>query len=125
MKTLGKQIDALKTLDDEIKAQSKILQEMKSRRYKMETRLLKDFESKDIEGCKGKKGVARVRRATFYSIKDRRKFEKYVLKHRALDLFQNRISAEAYKARLDEGEKVPGITSFDRFGITVTKRGAK
>jgi hypothetical protein len=125
MKTLGKQIDSLYTLDAEIKAQNKVLKDLKSRRYKLETKLLKDFEKSDIDGCKGQRGVARTRKATFYNIKDRRKFEKYVLKHKALDLFQNRLSAEALKARRDEGEHVPGVGSFDRTSITVTKRGAR
>lgn len=124
-KTLGKQIDAMKILDDEIKSVEKGLKALKRRRAKLEARLLKDFDKEDLDGCKGKKGVARLRKAVFYSIKNRRQFDKYVLKHRALDLFQNRISAAAYKARLDEGEVVPGIASFERFGITITKRGAR
>lgn len=124
-KTLGKQIDQIKDLDDEIKAAEKDLKELKRRRAKLELRLLKSFKKEDIDGSKGRRGVARIRRALFYSIKNRRLFDKYVLKHKALDLFQNRISSTAYKARLDEGEAVPGIISFERFGITVTKRGAK
>ena len=63
--------------------------------------------------------------ARFPSIKDRSKFDKYVFKHRALDLFQNRISARAYQARLDEGEAVPGVSVYERTSISIRKRGAK
>lgn len=124
-KTLGVQIDLMKAVDDRIKAAESDLRKLKSRRAKLESRLLKSFEREDIDGSKGKKGVARIRRATFYSIKNRRLFDKYVLRHKALDLFQNRPSVAAIKARHDEGETVPGIASFERFGITITKRGAK
>ena len=124
-KTLGVQIDRMKALDDDIKIAEKALRDLKTRRAKLEARLIKAFKKQDIDGSKGRNGVARLRRAIFYSIKNRSLFDKYVLKNKALDLFQNRISAAAYKARLDEGEAVPGIASFERFGITITKRGAK
>lgn len=124
-KTLGSQIDRMKIVDDKIKAAEKALRDLKARRAKLEARLIKAFQKQDIDGSKGRNGVARLRRAVFYSIKNRRLFDKYVLKHKALDLFQNRVSAAAYIARMNEGEAVPGIASFERFGITITKRGAK
>ena len=120
--TLGGRIDQIKAIDDKIKAAEKIVKGLKQLRAKKEVRLLKKFNNDDIDGCKGKRGTARVRKATFFSIKDRKRFEKYVLKNKALDLFQNRISSTAYKARLDEGEAVPGIASFERIGVTVTAR---
>lgn len=123
--TLGQQIDRMRGLDVKIDAREAALKKLKQKRAKMESKLLRAFKKQDIDGTKGKIGVARIRTATFWSIKDRRKFDKYVLKHKALDLFQNRPSAAAIKARHDEGETVPGLSSFERIGITITKRGAK
>lgn len=119
---LGARIDKLRAIDLVILTIEKQLKEAKQRRAKLEGRLLREFEKEAIDGCKGRTGVARIRHATFFSIKDRRKFDKYVLKHKALDLFQNRISATAYKARLDEGEAVPGVGKFDKYSIGITKR---
>ena len=124
-KSLGRQIDAMGVVDAKIKKSETALNKLKKKRAKLESLLLKGFEKEDIDGSKGRQSVARIRKATFWSIKNRRKFDKYVLKHKALDLFQNRPSAAAIKARHDEGETVPGLSSFERVGITITKRGAK
>lgn len=122
-KSLGKQIDAIYAQDRKIKAVEADLKELKRTRAKMESKLLKGFDKEDIDGCKGTRGVGHIRRAKFPSIKDRRKFNKYVLKHKALDLFQSRVSAQAYNDRLEEGEQVPGVEVFERISVSVTKRG--
>lgn len=123
--TLGQQIDRMRAVDLKIDVKESALKKLKQKRAKLEVQLLKSFKKEDIDGSKGKQGVARIRRATFWSIKNRRAFDKYVLKHKALDLFQNRPSVAAIKARHDEGETVPGLASFERVAITITKRGAK
>src|SRR5262249_7920656 len=116
-------IRALRAFDERIDLIEARLRLVKQKRAKLETRLLKEFEKEDIDGTKLKGGgTARIRRATFFSISDRRKFDKYVIKHKALDLFQNRISSNAYKARLEEGEAVPGVGKFERIGITIAKK---
>jgi hypothetical protein len=122
MAKLGEQIDRIYLVDAKIDEAEAVVRELKQRRAKLETRLLRAFDKEVIDGCKGRRGVARIRRARFPSIKDRTKFDKFVLKHRALDLFQNRISSTAYFARLEEGQKVPGITIFERIGVSITKR---
>lgn len=122
---LGQRIDQIYALDRKIDAKEASLSKLKKKRAALETKLLKGFAKEDIDGCKGARGTARIRRAEFPSIKDRRAFDKFVLKHKALDLFQNRVSSTAWKARLEEGQKVPGISVFERIGVTVTKRGSK
>lgn len=106
------------------KAEAAVL-ELKRERAALESKLLKEFGKQEIHGCKGARGVGRIAEAEYPSIKDRRKFDKYVLKNRAFDLFQNRISSKAYFDRLEEGEEVPGVGIFKRISIRVTKRGSK
>lgn len=103
------------------KAESEV-KDLKSIRYKLESKLLKDFDKEAIDGCKGARGVASIRKAEFPSIKDRRKFDKYVLKYKALDLFQNRLSAKAFFDRREEGDLVPGVAVFERIAISIKKR---
>ncbi len=119
---LGEQIDSLYEFDRKIKSVEESLRGLKSKRAELETKLLRAFDKEDIDGCKGKRGLARIKKARFPSIKDRRKFDKYVIKHKALDLFQNRVSSTAYFARLEDGEAVPGIAIFERIGVSITKR---
>jgi hypothetical protein len=125
MGSLGAQIDKMYQLEREIDRSEKVVKGLKQQRAQLEDKLLHDFEKEDIDGCRGKLGIAGIRTAEFPSIKDRQKFDKYVLKHRALDLFQNRLSSKAWKARVEEGEKVPGIAVFERIRISIRKRGRK
>lgn len=120
---LGAQIDVLYKLDREIKAAESALNVLKRERAELETALLEDFDKQDIDGCKGRLGVASVRRARFPTIKDWKKFEKYVFTHRALDLMHRRVASKAYFDRLEEGDRVPGIEVFERVGVSITKRG--
>lgn len=122
MKSIGQQIDALRLKDNEIAKQEAIVKKLKQDRELLEKRLLRSFDKDDIEGAKGKIGVASIKRSSFPSIKDRHKFIKYILKNKAWDLFQNRIAARAYFDRLEEGESVPGVAVFEKIKVSVKRR---
>lgn len=116
---LGEQIDAIKDQDDIIHRIERRLKKAKAKREKLEAKLLRDFKENAIKGAKGDRGVASVLKSSFPSIKDRRKFMKYVIKAKAWDLFQNRIASKAYFDRLEEGETVPGVSVFERTKVSV------
>lgn len=120
--SLGQQIDAIYLQDKEIAKANAVVSELKRERSRMEARLLKSFDKEDIDGSKGGRAVAYVKSGRHPKIKDYRKFMKYVLKKRALDLLQNRVSSRAYFDRLDEGEEVPGVEIYTSIGISVRKR---
>jgi hypothetical protein len=119
---LGSQIDRLRELDVEIQRLEAPIKKLKKLRNKLESKLLRSFDKEDIDGCKGKIGVASVRKLRLPQISHLRRFHKYIIKNRALDLLQNRVSVRAYLARLDEGEHVPGITIFNKIKVSVRKR---
>lgn len=120
---LGAQIDKIFGMDQIIRSAEGKIKDLKRARAELETKLLRSFDKEDIDGCKGKRGVASIKKARFPSIKDRRKFDKYVLRNKALDLFHNRISSKAYFDRLEDGEVVPGVEVFERIGVSIKKRG--
>ena len=122
MSTIGTQIDRLYAQEQRIDKAEAALRKLKQEREKLEAKLLRSFGIEDIDGCKGKRGVASVRTARFPSIKDRSKFLHYVVKNRAFDLFQNRIASRAYFDRLEEGEKIPGVSVFERISISIRRR---
>jgi hypothetical protein len=124
-KTLGQYTDEIFDQDQVIKGIEKKLSAAKKIRADLENEFLKAFEKSDIDGCRGKRGTATVSTAQFPSIANRKKFEQYVLKNKAFDLFQSRVTAKAYFARLEEGEEVPGVKVFDRIRVSVRKRGAR
>lgn len=69
------------------------------------------------------RGVAGIKKTEFPSIKDRKKFWKFVIKQRAYDLLQNRVSKKAYDDRVEDGVEVPGIAVFEKIAISIRKRG--
>lgn len=125
MTTIGQRIDRLYEQEQLIDKAEARLRELKRQREAMQAKLLRSFDTEDIDGCKGRRGVASVREAHFPSIKDRRKFERYVIKNRAFDLFQGRVAARAYFDRIEEGEEIPGVKIFKRVTVSITRRKGK
>lgn len=119
---LGEQIDALYEMDQKIKAANSKVTLLKQKRDKMDLRLQRSFKKQQIEGSKGKQGVASIRETKHPQIKDRGKLDKWVLKHKALDLFTSHMSSTAYFERLEEGQSIPGVEVFPKTRISVTKR---
>jgi hypothetical protein len=48
-------------------------------------------------------------------------FYKYVMKKKAFELLQKRLSATAIQERWDAGEKIPGVEVFTTVGVSLTK----
>lgn len=119
---LGHQIDVMYEADRAIKKVETELRELKQHRAKLETRLLRSFDKEDIHGCTGRRGKAFIQSTDFPRVEDRVKLDRYVLKKRALDLFTSRVSVQAWKDRIDDGEKVPGVGVFTRIRVSIRKR---
>jgi len=122
MKTVtGDLIDALYTQDKVIDGIEAKLRDAKAKRDGIQARLIKKFTISKLNGARGKLGTAFVRKTDHPSIKNRPKFLKYVVAHKAFDLFQNRITPTAYFERLENGERVPGVKIFTSVRVSVTK----
>lgn len=119
---LGVLIDRLRDKDIAVSKAEKIVKDLKQERAKLEKKLLRAFDKDDIDGAKGKKGVASIKATHHPSIKDRVKFMKFVIKNKAYDLLQNRIASRAYFDRLEEGVSVPGVAVFDNIKVSVRAR---
>lgn len=120
---LGDAIDTLYGYDREIKKAERAVKGLKSKRYAAEADLLKAMGDVKLAKAAGRKAQASVSRRNIPSIKDQLKFQKYVKKNNAFDLYQNRISSKAYFARLDDGDEVPGIKMFEKVSVSIRKRG--
>lgn len=119
---IGQLIDRLYNQDKEIDGIEAELREAKKKRDLIQARLLKNLNADALDGAKGKLATAFVKTSSYPSIKNRPKFLKYVITHKAWDLFQNRIAAKAYTDRTEDGEDIPGVTVFDKIRISVRKR---
>jgi bifunctional DNA-binding transcriptional regulator/antitoxin component of YhaV-PrlF toxin-antitoxin module len=122
-KGLGALIDKLYGFDQKITAQEAVLKKLKTKRALKERKLLNIMQDNKLEKAAGKRGAASVSRRDIPTIKNPHKFQQYVRKRNAYDLYQNRISSKAYFARLEEGEAVPGVEIFKKVSVSIRKRG--
>jgi hypothetical protein len=70
---------------------------------------------------KGNRGIVSLTEAEVPSVKDWNKFNKYVMKHKALDLLQRRVSVTAWRDRLEAGENIPGVDKFVKYSLRVAQ----
>lgn len=120
-KRMEKRMRRMARLNAEIAVAEKKASELKKVKADIEFKLVKAFRDSNMKSCKLASGIrAFLRMSRFPTIKNRAKLDRYILKHGALDLLQNRITQKAYFDRLENGDTVPGVEIFERYGITVT-----
>ena len=117
----GPLIDALYKRDAEIDKVQAVLRKAKQRRNQIEEKLFTAFKKEELNGAAGSYAKARIAETRHPVLRDRAKFMKYVLAHKAWDLFQNRIASRAYFDRIEEGERIGGVEIFNKVRISVTK----
>jgi len=122
-KKLGDMIDSLHRFDENIRTIEASLKKLKSKRFTMEMTLLGQMQDGKLKKAAGSRALAFISKREIPTIKDQRAFQKYVKKHGAFDLYQNRVATKAWKARLDDGEAVPGIEIFKKVSVSIRKRG--
>jgi hypothetical protein len=120
--TIGKKIDELYQLDNEIARQERVVSTLKKKRAKAELSLMALLKKEGLEQARGNNANARRYKTKHPQIKNGKKFWKYVDKHKAFDLVHNRIASRAYFDRLEEGEEVPGVEVSVFEKLSVTKR---
>lgn len=54
------------------------------------------------------------------TLKDFGKFTTWIKKHNAFDLLQKRISTTAYRDRVENGEKIPGVDTFVKNSLRIS-----
>lgn len=109
-------------IDQAIDRTEAALRELKRGRALLEKKLLNIMADQEVDSARGRTAVAGIRSTLIPTIKDRSKFQRFVIKTRSWDLFQNRVSKEAWQARIEDGIKVPGIEVFKRVRLSITKR---
>ena len=106
---IGTKIDRYYKMRDEIRDLEKAVKVKKKKYEEMETEIMADLNKNKLNGSKGNKlGQVSITKKEFVVVDDPNAFNKYVLRNRALDLYQRRISITAYKERTDAGKKIPG-----------------
>lgn len=121
-KTIGACIDKLFELRKERLNIEKDADAVRAKESELEKYIIETFNKTDLDGARGKTAVAGITMSTVPTVKDWDKLFKYVKKEDAFDLLQKRVSATAYRERMDAKEVVPGVESFIVTKLSLRKR---
>lgn len=102
-------VDALFTLDDEIREVSAQLAALEERKKAAQQLLLASMKAQGLESLRTERGTIGITRREVASIKDWESFTAYVRKANAFDLLQSRVSIRSLVERRNAGETVPGV----------------
>jgi hypothetical protein len=126
-KTLGACVDMAYNLRAErLEYQKKVEAElavMKKKEDEIEEHILQSFDKSDIEGAKGSVATASVSRMTVPSVKDWPTVFAWIAKKKAWDLMEKRMARVAYRDRMEAGQEIPGVESFVKVSLSLTKVG--
>ena len=90
-----------------------------------ETEIRERFKKGSLDGAEGKIARVSLKTVTGPQLRDWSKLATYVLKNKAPELFQRRISKQAWLDHLDERKQrpIPGISKYEEIRLSVTKKG--
>ena len=125
-KTLGACIDTLYAWERERAEVAQRAEALKVREALLETHILNTFSKADLEGAAGKIAKINVLRPVVPQGegdgKGWSKLYAYIVRTKAFDLLQKRLSTSAVRERWEAGKTVPGVTKFTAVTLSVTKR---
>ena len=89
---------------------------------KIEAEALHKFGKEGIEGAKGRIATCYVEERDHVRVSDRRALDAYVKRTGHMELFQNRVSAEAYRELLAQRKKPAGVEIYTSVNFRTRKR---
>lgn len=122
---VGEAVDLLDRLRDARKAAEAATAAMKAEEALLETEIFRKFKKAELEGARGRRAQCSISRSEVPVFEDQIAFNRYVLRTKSLDLFQNRLSVEAVRERWAAGKAVPGVGKFTKVRLHLSKVRAK
>lgn len=123
--SIGEMIDRLYDKRAERLERQREVDALQAEEESMKKTIVSLLEASSLEGAKGGIATASITRRTVANPVDWDKFYRYVKENDAFDLLHKRISDNAYRDRLEQGEAVPGLEPFTVVGLSLTKSSRK
>ncbi len=103
----------------------RIVQTKKHKAATIETEIRNRFKRSTLEGAEGKIARVSLKKLVGPQLKDWDKLAAFVLKNKACELFQRKISKQAWLDWLEERKQrpIPGISKYEEIRLSVTKKG--
>lgn len=121
---LYKQQQSIAEAQREVAKAEREVAKRKAKAYATETEIRDRFKKGELDGAEGKIARCSLKTVTGPQLKDWGKLEKFVLANKAVELFQRRISKQAWLDWLEKrkGRPVPGISKYEEIRLSVTKK---
>jgi len=96
----------------------------KTKAAAIETEIRDRFKRGTLEGAEGKLARVSLKKVTGPQLKDWNKLAAYVLKTKSPELFQRRISKQAWLDHLENRKQrpIPGISKYEEIRLSVIKK---
>lgn len=98
------------------------LNEKKVEIEKLEAEALHKFGKEGIEGARGRLATGFIQELDHFRVADRNSLDKYVKRTGHLELFQNRVSAEACRELMAQRKKPAGVEIYTSVHFRTRKR---
>lgn len=120
-KSLAACADLLYTTKQARLAADKVAEELKKKEAAIEEHIIANLPKSDATGIAGKVARASIVVKTIPIVKDWDAFYAYIKKNNAFELLQRRLSEGAIQERWDAKKTVPGVDTFKRSKVSLTK----
>lgn len=124
-KLLGTCVDNLKKLRDEKAALKKKhdaeMKKITDQITALENHLIETIPKSKLNGAMGKLAKVSLIKKDVPTVDDWSKVYDYIGSHDAFDMMQRRVNVKAIEDRWKAGEKIPGVTTFTKVTLSVTK----
>lgn len=111
-KKLASERKKLKTLETKTATQKSIVTELSDK-------MLELMQNMGTLSYKNATTTFSVSKSDVPTVENWDKFNAYILKNGALDLLQRRVSTTAWRDRVEDGQRVPGVTKFNKATLRI------
>jgi hypothetical protein len=118
---LGELGDLIYAKREEIAAANAKVKELEAERNALEARLLGAMQEAGTDIVRGQLATISISETVRPQLADWSEFERFVLRKKALSLFERRIAANAYREMKDNlgGKPIPGVSEFVQVRLNV------
>src|SRR5690606_37090522 len=119
----GALADSLYEKNEEISQANAKVEELKREKREREDTLILAMQDAGTNIVRGNKASVSISEVSRPQIQDFDAFEKFVLRRKALHLFERRIASTAYRELKDQlgGKPIPGLTEFNQVRLNVRR----
>ena len=126
---IGKSIDKLWAINLKIKkqrekmaTQEEVLKKLKREYEDQENFIFKQLEEQKAQGALGTKAKVKINISMHANVVDWEELVRYASRTKSFDLIKRGVNSRAYRMRLEDGKKVPGVKPFTKVSLSLTKK---